>query len=116
MDVAKSIFSNRPHDGYSGKNNYNEKVQTALSDEEDEEIPNICGDESERLGLSAETISPTPGGPFSALTSSMWPQDILNLLGHLPDDPNSQPDYRLTNNKFIIPYQILVVYFKKHVK
>lgn len=24
---------------------------------------------------------PTPGGPFSALTPSMWPQDILAKLG-----------------------------------
>ena len=24
----------------------------------------------------------TPGGPFSALTPSMWPQDILHKLSH----------------------------------
>lgn len=44
-------------------------------------------------GLCGETLSPAPGGPFSALTSSMWPQDILAKLNQ-PDDPNSQPEYR----------------------
>lgn len=38
---------------------------------------------------------PTPGGPFSALTPSMWPQDILAKLGQPESDgPNDQPDYR----------------------
>lgn len=42
-----------------------------------------------------DAMIPTPGGPFSALTPSMWPQDILVKLGQLDkDDPNSQPDYR----------------------
>lgn len=27
-------------------------------------------------------FSPTPGGPFSALTPSMWPQDIMSKLGN----------------------------------
>lgn len=48
----------------------------------------------EGLGQTMEGVSPSPGGPFSALTPSMWPQDILSKLGQLPDDPNSQPDYR----------------------
>lgn len=47
-----------------------------------------AGDKSSR-----EYLSPVPGGPFSALTSSMWPQDILAKLNQ-PDDPNSQPEYR----------------------
>ncbi|CAG5089087.1 Similar to sgsm3: Small G protein signaling modulator 3 homolog (Xenopus laevis), partial [Cotesia congregata] len=42
---------------------------------------------------SEDLISPVPGGPFSALTPSMWPQDILAKLNQ-PEDPNSQPDYR----------------------
>lgn len=29
----------------------------------------------------AEGLRPVPGGPFSALTPSMWPQDILAKLG-----------------------------------
>lgn len=38
----------------------------------------------------------TAGGPFSAVTSSMWPQDILVKLSEQDDnsDPNHQPDYR----------------------
>lgn len=44
----------------------------------------------ENLSLTA-AISPSPGGPFSALIPSMWPQDILAKL----DQPeNEQPDYR----------------------
>lgn len=34
----------------------------------------------EGLNLT-EGIRPIPGGPFSALTPSMWPQDILAKLG-----------------------------------
>lgn len=36
---------------------------------------------------------PNPGGPFSALTPSMWPQDIIAKQTIL-DDPNSQPEYQ----------------------
>lgn len=39
-------------------------------------------------------LTPSPGGPFSALTSSMWPQDIMAKLSVVSDDPNSQPEYR----------------------
>ncbi|GLH16454.1 TBC1 domain family member whacked [Gryllus bimaculatus] len=42
----------------------------------------------------ADGMAPIPGGPFSALTPSMWPQDILLKLVQQPEDPNSQPDYR----------------------
>lgn len=50
---------------------------------------------TEGLHIS-EGLRPTAGGPFSALTPSMWPQDILAKLGQ-PDPnepPNHQPDYR----------------------
>lgn len=60
------------------------KLETAASEDEFEiEITGLCG----------EILSPAPGGPFSALTPSMWPQDILAKLNQ-PDDPNSQPEYR----------------------
>lgn len=94
MDVAKSLFGSRTHEGYAGKKDYNDKVETAVSDEDEGERTDICLDDSDRLGLAADGHSPTPGGPFSALTPSMWPQDILSKLGQLPDDPNSQPEYR----------------------
>lgn len=41
-----------------------------------------------------DLLTPSPGGPFSALTSSMWPQDIMAKLSVISDDPNSQPEYR----------------------
>lgn len=94
MDVAKSLFGSRTYEGYAGKNDYNDRVETAVSDEDEGERKDICLDDSEGLALAADGHSPTPGGPFSALTPSMWPQDILSKLGQLPDDPNSQPEYR----------------------
>lgn len=35
---------------------------------------------AENMTMSGEMCSPQPGGPFSALTPSMWPQDILASL------------------------------------
>lgn len=32
-------------------------------------------------GLTIDGIKPLPGGAFSALTPSMWPQEILAKLG-----------------------------------
>lgn len=41
-------------------------------------------------------VTPTPGGPFSALTPSMWPQDILGKLAQQQaEDPNDESEYRL---------------------
>lgn len=41
-----------------------------------------------------DMVKPIPGGPFSALTPTMWPQDIIAKLAQVSDDPNAQPDYR----------------------
>lgn len=38
-------------------------------------------------------FTPTPGGPFSALTPSMWPQDILSKYCQ-KEDPDDQPQVR----------------------
>ncbi|XP_012284092.1 small G protein signaling modulator 3 homolog [Orussus abietinus] len=84
MDIAMSLFNVRDHEGYVGKEDHDKKMEAPTSDEEYE---------AEDAGLSKEILSPAPGGPFSALTASMWPQDILAKLNQ-PDDPNSQPEYR----------------------
>lgn len=94
MDIAKTLFGTRPHEGYQGKEDYNEKVETALSEDDGEGELSYVGEVSEGISIMAEGVTPTPGGPFSALTPSMWPQDILSQLGQQPDDPNAQPDYR----------------------
>ncbi|XP_011310920.1 small G protein signaling modulator 3 homolog [Fopius arisanus] len=83
MDIAKSLFNMRVHEGYVGKDDYNKKLEAGSDDDCDTDINGFCED----------VICPIPGGPFSALTASMWPQDILAKLSQ-PDDPNSQPDYR----------------------
>ncbi|XP_058808423.1 small G protein signaling modulator 3 homolog isoform X1 [Phymastichus coffea] len=83
MEIAKSLFNVRDHEGYVGKD-HDRKLDTAVSDDEcDIEINEFRG----------EALSPTPGGPFSALTSSMWPQDILAKLNQ-SDELNAQPKYR----------------------
>ena len=72
---------------------WQEKVETAVSDDEDNG-ENSYVDHFEGNSLSADGPAPSPGGPFSALTPSMWPQDILSKLNQQSDDPNSQPEYR----------------------
>lgn len=52
------------------------KLQTAAS-EDDSELANII----DEITLADQILRPVPGGPFSALTPSMWPQDILAKLG-----------------------------------
>ncbi|XP_008551233.1 small G protein signaling modulator 3 homolog [Microplitis demolitor] len=84
MDLAKSLFNVRDHEGYVGKEDHNKKLETLGSEDE-------C--DADFNDSSEDLLSPVPGGPFSALTPSMWPQDILAKLSQ-PDDPNSQPDYR----------------------
>lgn len=56
-----------------------------LSEDEDD----MVADSGEGLSVSATPqfksssgFTPTPGGPFSALTPSMWPQDILSRLNN----------------------------------
>ncbi|XP_046386904.1 small G protein signaling modulator 3 homolog [Ischnura elegans] len=90
MDIAKSLFGSRAPEGYAGREDFNEKVDHAISEDEGD---SYLQDIPEGVSVLADGLSPTPGGPFSALTPSMWPQDILNKLGQ-PEDPNSQPDYR----------------------
>ena len=54
-----------------------------LSEDEDDVIER-AGDSvsvSATYGGSSE-FTPTPGGPFSALTPSMWPQDVMVKLGN----------------------------------
>lgn len=94
MDIAKTIFGSRPHEGYSGKEDYNDKVETAGSDDEDSYLNSYLDGLRETSSIDKDGPAPVPGGPFSALTPSMWPQDILLKLGQQSDDPNSQPEYR----------------------
>ncbi|XP_044256607.1 small G protein signaling modulator 3 homolog isoform X1 [Tribolium madens] len=92
MDIAKSIFSHRDREGYVGKEDHNKReIELAISEDDVDDyfIENF----SEGLNMN-DLLTPSPGGPFSALTPSMWPQDIMAKLSVVPDDPNSQPEYR----------------------
>ncbi|XP_062614962.1 small G protein signaling modulator 3 homolog isoform X1 [Saccostrea cucullata] len=92
MELAKSVFGSRNPDGYSSKAT---TVETLSEDEDD-----LVVGHGENIAVSSSQYNttsdfvPTPGGPFSALTPSMWPEDILSKLGNPPEDPNGQLDYR----------------------
>ncbi|XP_060537274.1 small G protein signaling modulator 3 homolog isoform X2 [Cylas formicarius] len=88
MDLAKSLFETRNHDGYVGKVDHN-KRELELAIEPDDADDNLI----EELNID-DLVTPTPGGPFSALTPSMWPQEIMAKQCREQEDPNSQPDYR----------------------
>ena len=61
-------------------------VDTLSEDEEDDIIVSGCGEgisiNAMPTSNSATNFTPTPGGPFSALTPSMWPQDIISRINH----------------------------------
>ncbi|KAK6171357.1 hypothetical protein SNE40_019563 [Patella caerulea] len=94
MEIARAVFGTRDNEGYSSK----ATAAETLSEDEDEVIKVCTGDGisvSATPTLSNETgFVPTPGGPFSALTTSMWPQDIIAKLGNTPEDSHGQLDYR----------------------
>ncbi|KAG7172311.1 Small G protein signaling modulator 3-like [Homarus americanus] len=58
----------------------------------------MCLDNNTYKGIRIGSCvtEPCSGGPFSAITPSMWPQDILTKLSQQDHhhDPNHQPDYR----------------------
>jgi len=56
-------------------------AETLCDDEDDIGL----GDHTDNMSAMPELVSdfvPSPGGPFSALTPSMWPQDILHRLSN----------------------------------
>lgn len=63
-------------------------VETLSEDEDDPYAGDISESISIRANLfgspsSGQGYSPAPGGPFSALTPSMWPQDLLATLAQV---------------------------------
>ncbi|XP_066158762.1 small G protein signaling modulator 3 homolog isoform X3 [Euwallacea fornicatus] len=91
MDLAKSLFETRSHDGYVGKADHS-KRELELAIEPDDADDSFTDSFN---GLNVEDLlTPTPGGPFSALTPSMWPQEIMAKQSREQEDPNSQPEYR----------------------
>ncbi|XP_023227030.1 uncharacterized protein LOC111627662 [Centruroides sculpturatus] len=100
MEFARSVLG-MPPEGYSSKGT---TVET-LSDD-DESYPHDVGESiSIRANLfgspSGQGYSPAPGGPFSALTPSMWPQDLLASFAQ-PEDAASYPDFRFDEFGFRI--------------
>lgn len=94
MELAKSLFTNRSSEGYSSSN---PTAETLSEDEDDQYMADVGEGISVSTSMLGSPMSssyaPAPGGPFSALTASMWPQDILSKLAQ-PEDAESQLDYR----------------------
>ncbi|XP_013385026.1 small G protein signaling modulator 3 isoform X1 [Lingula anatina] len=93
MDISRAIFGGRSTEGYSAKAS---NVDTLSEDEDD---VGAAGDGMSisavpKYSINGSEFTPTPGGPFSALTPSMWPQDLLNKINHPPEDATGQVDYR----------------------
>lgn len=58
-------------------------VAETLSEEDDDiTLSDHQGISSSAMPELVSDFVPSPGGPFSALTSSMWPQDILHRLSN----------------------------------
>lgn len=76
-------------------------VVSALGNGSSRERRNTIGriSHEEGLSISATTFiagtrqTALPGGPFSAVTPSMWPQDILARIQQL-EECRDQPEYR----------------------
>ena len=63
----------------------NISADTLSEDEDDAAMSGgdgLCISESTQFSACDSDFVPTPGGPFSALTPSMWPQDILHRLSN----------------------------------
>ena len=58
-------------------------VAETLSEEDDDiTLSDHQGISSSAMPELVSDFVPSPGGPFSALTPSMWPQDILHRLSN----------------------------------
>ena len=58
-------------------------AETLSEDEEDSDFDTGDGvsiSSMPKFTNGASEFIPTPGGPFSALTPSMWPQDVMQRL------------------------------------
>ncbi|KAI8478067.1 Small G protein signaling modulator 3 [Branchiostoma belcheri] len=79
-------------------------IAESLTEEEDETSGPSDHGSGEGVSVAATSLlgflsspsgnySPSPGGPFSALTPSMWPQDILAKIAQT-EDSEGQPEFR----------------------
>ncbi|KAF7995807.1 hypothetical protein HCN44_006914 [Aphidius gifuensis] len=109
MDIAKSLFNVRDHEGYVNQEDNVRKLEPVGPEDDDEDDDDDDDDNNlSKYGMnghSSDIISPSPGGSFSALTSSMWPQDILAKLSAQPDDQSYQSDYHFDEFGFRIEEQ-----------
>ncbi|XP_015753713.1 PREDICTED: small G protein signaling modulator 3-like [Acropora digitifera] len=88
MELAKQIFSGSERKSIEGYSMYRIKAPTLSEDDEEEGVHDnntLAWDDSSIHVASGSTpvngsFVPAIGGPFSALTPSLWPQDILSRI------------------------------------
>ncbi|XP_025418644.1 small G protein signaling modulator 3 homolog [Sipha flava] len=96
MDL-KQLFLTRSHDGYLGKED-KVQIETALETEDEEDNDIIIQEELKNaLALDnlkewSNNIKLTKGKPFSGLTPSMWPEDIV--VSYTQYDNKSPPSHQ----------------------
>jgi small G protein signaling modulator 3 len=109
MDMAKSLFGTRDHMGYVGKEehqvcdnflcrNRQKLLQYGFFHPSKRTLESVASEDDivesiDTLSID-DAIKPLPGDSFSALTPSMWPQEILASLSREEAAGSDPPDYR----------------------
>ncbi|KAF2355674.1 SH3 domain [Trinorchestia longiramus] len=92
------MFGNRPPEGYCHGSEVASHLQTALDEDgSDDDVfyPNTNHSCTDGDKVTRGGTPPCLSKPFSAVTPSMWPQDLTfftSMENH--KDPNHQPEYR----------------------
>ena len=86
VDKKSRMFCNCPSDSHFTELKMF-AAETLSEDEDDTEVSPGPGEGlsvgvNPPMAVPGSDFTPTPGGPFSALTPSMWPQDILSRLNN----------------------------------
>ncbi|CAL4122596.1 unnamed protein product, partial [Meganyctiphanes norvegica] len=99
MKIARSLFGTGIPEGYTDGSSH-AQIDTAVDEDNDDvflpDAPEGLSTGNVPRHNSGGVTPPAIGGPFSAITPSMWPQDILAQLSQQDNhrDPNHQPLYR----------------------
>lgn len=92
MELTRQVFSSSDRKSTDGYSMYNIKAPTLSEDEDDDAVHDntlAWDDSSIHVATGGTPITgsfvPAIGGPFSALTPSMWPQDLLSRIQQTED-------------------------------
>lgn len=92
MELARQVFSGSDRKSTEGYSMYSIKAPTLSDDEDDDAVHDntlAWDDSSIHVATGGTPVTgsfvPAIGGPFSALTPSMWPQDLLSRIQQTED-------------------------------